>query len=112
MSEPVAVEVEEVEDSNNNSKGEFKCVECNSTFKDLGNFRNHEFVHRADYKWWTAKCHEGDTNIFLASNGWLHRLRSRSDFKSKIMYGEKGSADEPAAQAFVNTFSETLLTTR
>ncbi|CAL4134088.1 unnamed protein product [Meganyctiphanes norvegica] len=59
---------------------------------------------------WTRKVHEGDTNIFLASNGWLNRLRNRSDFKSKIMYGEKGSADEPAAQAFVKAFSQTLLT--
>ncbi|CAL4127087.1 unnamed protein product [Meganyctiphanes norvegica] len=103
VSEPIVVEGSNTT-VNNNNDGEFKCQESDCTYKDAGNFRNHQFVHRDDFKMWTRKFHDGDMNIFVASNGWLNRLTKRSDFRSKIMYGEKGSADEPAAQEFVKVF--------
>ena len=86
-----------------------KCThsDCARTFRDKNTYTHHQFYHRHDVVKWTTPHHANDHNIFRASNGWLQRMSDRYDIKSRIMYGEKGSADEPAAIKFVEEFSHT-----
>ena len=48
----------------------------------------------------------GEDDKFTASEGWLHRWKNRHGIRQIIISGERLSADQVAASAFVNTFEK------
>ena len=47
--------------------------------------------------------------MFNANNGWLRNFCKRTGFKSRAIYGEKGSSDETGAEEFVKQFNTFLV---
>ena len=66
------------------------------------------FYHTNNILYTQEPFSQTDKNMFHASNGWLSRLCNRTGFKSRAIYGEKGSADEIGAETFFKQFNTFL----
>ena len=85
-----------------------RCPLCDRQYKSRGGFKEHMYAHRADVEKLCEPVTPTDKNIFRASNGWLHRFCRRTGLGSRVMYGEKGSADHEAAESYKIEFHSIL----
>ena len=59
--------------------------------------------------WWPGKKYpgtSGDTDVFKASRGWFEKFKKRSGVHSVVRHGEAASANQKAAEEFVQDFSD------